>query len=131
MGDEPTKEDEKGETDADKGTPDKAGDAGSSDPPTDKGSGGDRDSLRQMVKEILAEEREAAGASGEARRSQDIEEEAARLVREASARLVQEREAAEKAAKEAEKKAKEKAKEVIEDAPKKLRRVTKLMWGGE
>lgn len=88
----------------------------------------DRESIKSLIREILAEERSTTEAATPKRI--DVEAEAERLVQEATARLVADREAAEAAKKKAKEEAK-KIEETVEQAPAHLRRVTKFMWGGE
>lgn len=95
---------------------------------TSGGATQDRDTLKSLIREILAEERSTTDAAAPKRI--DIEAEAERLVQAATEKLVADREAADNAKKKAKEEA-AKLKETVEQAPAHLRKVTKFMWGSE
>lgn len=127
------KDDDKGGTDDGKGTgsePPKDDDKSGTNPPGDDGGSGKPDPKETTdIAALVAEEvRKALGANRtEATlvpRRADIEKEAERMVREAADKLKKEEEHAKDHQTLA-----EKGKEAVEEAPRKVRKLTRALWG--
>lgn len=121
---EPKNEPDEGKTD-----PPNSEDKGGNPPSGSGGNGGDQsETIRQMVREELAK----LSAGGDRShvppsRRVDIESQAEEMVRRATEKLNLENEL--NSLREFKENATKKGKEVVEEAPKKVRRLTKAIWG--